>query len=123
LLRWLTEQRIPTAVATASSASTAQWHLARARLTGCFAAVLTRDDVTRRKPHPELFLRAAAALGANPAACLVVEDSAPGIEAACAAGMIPVLVPDLAPIPPSIRMKSFAELPDLHRLRALLAGS
>ena len=55
--------------------------------------------------------------------CLVVEDSAPGIEAGHAAGMMPVLVPDLAPVPPSTRMKSFAVLPDLHRLHALLAGS
>ncbi len=43
--------------------------------------------VTRGKPAPDLFLHAAQALGCAPAACLVVEDSPAGIEAAQAAGM------------------------------------
>lgn len=121
LLDWLQRQQIPRAIATASSSRTARRHLVRAGLEQCFAAVLTRDDVARRKPHPDLFLRAAAALGVARASCLVVEDSAPGIEAAHAAGMAAILVPDLAPIPPHIRMKSLAVLPDLHTVRALLA--
>jgi beta-phosphoglucomutase-like phosphatase (HAD superfamily) len=44
-------------------------------------------DVARGKPAPDLFLAAAAAEGADPAACLVVEDSVPGMTAARAAGM------------------------------------
>jgi HAD superfamily hydrolase (TIGR01509 family) len=123
LLGWLAERRIPAAVATSASAATAHAQLDRAGLRGGFAAVLTRDDVTRRKPHPDLFLSAAAALGVSPAGCIAVEDSAHGIEAACAAGMRAVLVPDLARVPPRIGTKSFAELPDLHRLHSLLAGS
>jgi HAD superfamily hydrolase (TIGR01509 family) len=54
------------------------------RFTGrIFSAV----DVTRGKPHPDLFLHAAAGMGADPAGCTVVEDSPIGIEAAQAAGM------------------------------------
>jgi HAD superfamily hydrolase (TIGR01509 family) len=123
LLDWLAARRIPAAIATASSAPTAHAHLARAGLGKRFVAVLTRDDAPRRKPHPDLFLHAAWSLGVAPAACLVVEDSAPGLEAGYAAGMMPVLVPDLAPVSTATRMKSFAVLPDLHRLHALLAGS
>jgi HAD superfamily hydrolase (TIGR01509 family) len=123
LLDWLAARRIPAAVATSASSATARAQLARAGFSRCFAALLTRDDVPRRKPHPDPFLLAAAALGVAPTDCLAVEDSAHGIEAAHAAGMRPVLVPDLAPVPPPIRLKSFAVLPDLHRLRALLAGS
>jgi len=48
---------------------------------------LCRDDVPHEKPAPDLFLAAASALSVEPEACLVVEDSAPGIAAARAAGM------------------------------------
>ena len=44
-------------------------------------------DVARGKPAPDVFLAAAAAEGVPPAACLVIEDSVPGIRAAVAAGM------------------------------------
>jgi HAD superfamily hydrolase (TIGR01509 family) len=47
----------------------------------------SKDDVARGKPAPDLFLAAAAAEGVAPAACLVVEDSVPGVRAAAAAGM------------------------------------
>jgi beta-phosphoglucomutase-like phosphatase (HAD superfamily) len=44
-------------------------------------------DVERGKPHPDLFLRAAAEMGVATARCAVVEDSLPGVRAAVAAGM------------------------------------
>jgi len=50
-------------------------------------AVVSSEDVTRGKPHPDLFLEAAARLGAAPQLCTVVEDSEVGIQAAQAAGM------------------------------------
>ncbi len=52
-----------------------------------FKVVLAREDVAHGKPDPELFLRAARALGYPPAECLVFEDSATGFEAARRAGM------------------------------------
>jgi beta-phosphoglucomutase-like phosphatase (HAD superfamily) len=42
------------------------------------------------KPAPDLFLQTAARSGVDPSQCIVVEDSAPGIAAAVAAGMTPV---------------------------------
>ncbi len=50
------------------------------------AAVVTFDDVTHGKPHPEPFLTGAARLGIDPARCLVVEDAPAGIAAGRAAG-------------------------------------
>jgi HAD superfamily hydrolase (TIGR01509 family) len=50
-------------------------------------AVFSVAMVARGKPAPDLFLHAAAAMGADPARCLVIEDSAPGIAAAKAAAM------------------------------------
>jgi beta-phosphoglucomutase len=50
-------------------------------------AVVSADDVTLSKPHPETFLKAAAALGVAPADCVVFEDVPKGAEAARNAGM------------------------------------
>jgi beta-phosphoglucomutase-like phosphatase (HAD superfamily) len=54
--------------------------------------VVTRDDEPRGKPAPDSFLEAARRLGTAPADCLAIEDSAPGLAAARAAGMHAVLV-------------------------------
>jgi beta-phosphoglucomutase family hydrolase len=77
-----------------------------------FDAVVTGDDVTRAKPHPEPFLAAAAAVHVPPQRCLVVEDSPSGIEAASRAGMRSVAVgPTSASLPATLRVASLAELP------------
>lgn len=48
---------------------------------------LAGDDVSSKKPDPEIYLTAAARLGVEPAACVVIEDSMVGLGAALAAGM------------------------------------
>ncbi|WP_197530388.1 HAD family hydrolase [Bythopirellula polymerisocia] len=55
-----------------------------------FAAKVTRVDVTRGKPDPQVFQIAAERLGAEPSECVVVEDAPAGIEAANRAGMASV---------------------------------
>ena len=52
-----------------------------------FGAVVTASDVTRGKPDPQVFLLGAERLGVPPSRCVVVEDAAPGLAAAKAAGM------------------------------------
>ena len=61
-----------------------------------FRTVVLGDDpaINRGKPAPDIFLLAARRLGATPAACVVVEDAPAGVEAARAAGMRVVAVPD-----------------------------
>ena len=54
---------------------------------GFFSVVVTIEQVLRSKPHPDMFLEAAHRLEVSPEACLVVEDSPAGVEAAKAAGM------------------------------------
>jgi mannitol-1-/sugar-/sorbitol-6-phosphatase len=65
--------------------------LASARLPFCGLPVpdvlVTSDDVTNGKPHPEPYLKGAERLGFDPADCLVIEDAPAGIQAARAAGM------------------------------------
>ncbi len=52
-----------------------------------FGAIVSADDVTISKPHPETFLKAAEILGVAPDACFVFEDAPKGVEAALNAGM------------------------------------
>ncbi len=85
LLSGLREREVPMAVA--SSSRNARVILERTGLAGAFACVVDGNDIARSKPDPEVFLRAAAGLGALPGACVVVEDARAGVEAALAAGM------------------------------------
>jgi HAD superfamily hydrolase (TIGR01509 family) len=63
--------------------------LATTGLTGLFAeeALFSAEAVARGKPHPDLFLHAAAAMGARPERSVVVEDTPSGVAAGTAAGM------------------------------------
>lgn len=56
------------------------------RFRSYFAAVITDSCVTHSKPHPEPYLVGAASVGADPAECIVFEDSFAGMEAGRAAG-------------------------------------
>lgn len=58
-------------------------------------AIATSEDVTRGKPHPDLFLTAARKLGVEPSSCVVIEDSDVGIECAKNAGMMALRFFDL----------------------------
>jgi pseudouridine-5'-monophosphatase len=59
-------------------------------------AIVCSDDpgITDAKPAPDIFLAAARALSADPADCLVIEDTPKGLEAALRAGMRAIVVPD-----------------------------
>ena len=58
---------------------------------------ITGGDVSQSKPHPETYLKAAAAAGAAPENCLVLEDSFNGIRSGRAAGAVVGMVPDTLP--------------------------
>lgn len=80
---------VPYCAATSSSPERAHHSLRAAGLAGRFAdRIYTVSMVARPKPAPDLFLHAAAAMGADPKHCLVIEDSDLGIAAAQAAGMM-----------------------------------
>lgn len=59
-----------------------------------FDAIVTGDDIPRNKPAPDIYLEGARRLAAPPALCLALEDSPPGAQAAAAAGMLVVAVPN-----------------------------
>ena len=77
-------------VAIGSSSRNARNVLDRLQITDLFDAISDGNSVERAKPQPDLFLHAAAQLGAPPARCAVIEDAESGIAAALAGGMLAV---------------------------------
>jgi HAD superfamily hydrolase (TIGR01509 family) len=106
LLDLLERRGVPKAVATSTRLERAYVLLDKLGLRHRFRTIIGGDEVEKGKPDPEIFLRAAERLAINPQHCVVFEDSGPGIRAAHAAGMIPVLVPDL--VPPSDDVRQLA---------------
>jgi HAD superfamily hydrolase (TIGR01509 family) len=120
LLDALRAAACPIALVTSSSRPTAEAHLAAGGIRAHFETLLTRDDVARGKPHPDLYLLAAQRLGVRPAACVAIEDSGPGIASAYSAGAIPLLVPDIVTPGAETLAKCAAVVPDLHAALTLL---
>lgn len=120
LLDQLDRAGLPHAVATSSARDKALHHLQRAGIAERFQAIITRDDVARGKPHPDLFLHAAHALGTPPGRCLALEDSYNGVRAAYAAGMPVIMVPDLLAPTEEMRGKCLAIVDDLHAVGTML---
>lgn len=93
LLELLESHQVPKAVATSAAWSLAEGMLAQHDLIRRFSFILTCDNVTHGKPHPEIYQLACSRLGIDPPRVVVLEDSAHGIRAAHAAGCIPVAIP------------------------------
>ncbi len=83
-----------------------------------FSVLVTAEDVPRHKPHPDPYLSAAAALGLEPGACLVVENAPAGIAAARAAGATCFAV--ATTLPPQRLGQAQAVFPGLAELAAHL---
>ena len=122
LLDWLDAHRVPRAVATSTRRARAVAKLAHACLLDRFGAIVGGDEVPRGKPEPDIYLEAARRVHAPPEACVVLEDSEPGVLAALAAGMRPIMVPDLAAPSPALRARGVPVMASLHDVRARLAS-
>lgn len=96
LIEALHARGIPLAIGTSSSRELCRVKLAAQAFGARFQVITCSDDpgVTSAKPAPDIFLKAAAELGAAPARCLVFEDTPKGVAAARAAGMAVIAVVD-----------------------------
>ena len=92
LLDELTRREVPIALATSSWRPWAEIVLASCGLDGRFPNSATGDEVEHEKPAPDIYLKAAGLLGLEPERCVAIEDTAPGIASAKAAGMRAVQV-------------------------------
>jgi HAD superfamily hydrolase (TIGR01509 family) len=120
LLSVLDTLRLPRCIATSTRRAMAEERLGSAAIRDRFSFLVCGDEVKQSKPAPDIFLKAAAELGAEPGTIMVLEDSENGIRAAAAAGMIPVMVPDLIQPSDSIRALCAKVATSLHEVASLL---
>jgi HAD superfamily hydrolase (TIGR01509 family) len=101
----LEQLSLPCCVASSGSHEKMQMTLGKTGLIDYFSGnIFSTSDVERGKPHPDIYLHAAASMGVDdPARCLVIEDSPIGVTGAVAAEM---------------KVFGFAELMPAHRLQA-----
>ncbi len=85
-LEHLMDQDIPLALATSSPRVNVDFVLQKTGTSRFFKTRLDASDVLHGKPHPEIYLKAAEAVGQKPSQCIVFEDSVNGIRAAREAG-------------------------------------
>ena len=121
LLDWLEVENVVRAVATSTRRDRAEAQLTQQGLLARFATLVGGNEVERGKPEPDIFLLAASRLAVAAADCVVLEDSEPGVRAALAAGMMPIMVPDLHRPSESLLAREPLVLPSLHDVRAHLA--
>lgn len=114
-LEFVASAGLPLALATSSGPDIVRERLGE--LCAAFDAIVTRADVARGKPHPDMYLEAARRLRAAPGKCLAVEDSPIGARAAIAAGMPVVVVPDLVAAPADIAAAAVGVYESLHAVR------
>lgn len=104
------------AVATSTRRESAEKTLHEIGVWDYLDAVVYGDEVERGKPEPDIFLRAAKAIGVNPSEAVVVEDSINGIKAGYAADMRVVHIPDTIAIDDDIRKLTYMVCADLNGL-------
>lgn len=101
-------------LAVGSSSKNTPKILERTALSAEFNAVADGNDISRSKPDPEVFIKAAEKLGVEPRLCAVVEDAEAGIQAAKAAGMLAIAVGDAKKSPlADLCLSNLRELPPL----------
>ena len=117
LLEWLDLQAIPRAVATSTRRERARAKLEQTALLARFRDIVGGDEVARGKPEPDIYVEAARRLGVPAVECIALEDSEPGVRAALAAGMTPIMVPDMHVPPEDLIALDLLVLPSLHAVR------
>lgn len=98
LLAELRERGIPTALVTMSVRRMAEQVVSSIPF-DAFDVVVSGDEVTEPKPHPEAYLKAAELLGVDPRQCVAIEDSVAGLASAVASGATTIGVPHIIPLP------------------------
>lgn len=94
VLQTLRERGLRIGMATSSVSTLALAFLERHKLRQFFDTVVGGEEVEHGKPNPDIYLRAAEKLEAQPAQCLVVEDALAGVQAGKSAGMTVAAIPD-----------------------------
>lgn len=116
IFEYIRNNGLKCAVATSTRRESAEKTLHEIGVWDYLDAVVYGDEVERGKPEPDIFLRAAKAIGVNPSEAVVVEDSINGIKAGYASGMRVVHIPDTIAIDDDIRKLTYMVCADLNGL-------
>ncbi len=116
IFEYIRNNGLKCAVATSTRRESAEKTLHEIGVWDYLDAVVYGDEVEHGKPEPDIFLRAAKAIGVNPSAAVVVEDSINGIKAGYAADMRVVHIPDTIAIDNDIRKLTYMVCADLNGL-------
>jgi HAD superfamily hydrolase (TIGR01509 family) len=121
LLATLGKAEIPIALATGTARARTFRRLDSVNIREHFAAIVTSEDVAYGKPAPDIYLEASRRIATPPGDCIVFEDSCAGVEAAAAAGMCVIMVPDLERPSHEIEEQAHRVLRSLEDAAAVLA--
>lgn len=113
LLDYLKARDIKIALATGTSRPSAEHHLKEVGILEMFDVIVCGTEVENGKPAPDVFLKTAELLGADPADCFVFEDSENGINAGFAAGMKCIGIEDVAIFGEEAKKRMFCQLDNL----------
>lgn len=116
IFEYIRNNGLKCAVATSTRRESAEKTLHEIEVWDYLDAVVYGDEVEHGKPEPDIFLRAAKAIGVNPSEAVVVEDSINGIKAGYAADMRVVHIPDTIAIDDDIRKLTYMVCADLNGL-------
>ena len=120
ILRFLEWKGCPVGLASSSSERNVREHIRRAGIDGYFQTVVGGDMVEHSKPLPDIYLLACGQLGTAPEETVAVEDSPNGLRSAHAAGLRPVMVPDLIAPTPEIEALLWKRCADLLEVKDFL---
>ena len=120
VLEYLKARGVSVGIASSTRKQIVEQRIGSVGLSGYFVGFLGGDAVRVSKPNPEIYLLACEEFGFEPKDTFAIEDSYNGIRAAAAAGMRPIMVPDL--VPPDKEMNHLAEVicRDLFEVREYL---
>lgn len=120
ILSWLKETGVKTAVASSTNTQTVTGHMERAGFLPYFQEIIGGDMVEHSKPRPDIYLMACRRLGVEPEKAAAIEDSPNGIKSAHAAGMLPIMVPDMVEPTAEIEALLFRKCGDLFEVKEFL---
>lgn len=120
LLTYLKENGYKVGLASSTKVEAVKSELKMAGIIQYFEVIVGGDMVKESKPSPEIYLLACKELGVNPKEAIAIEDSLNGIRAAYAAGMKPIMVPDLVEPTKEIQEMLYQKCSSLLEVRDFL---
>ncbi len=120
ILTYLKAAGYAVALASSTNKKNIMEHLTKTGLMCYFEEIIGGDMVKHSKPQPDIYLLACQALNVDPRNTIAIEDSPNGIKSAYAAGMKPIMVPDLITPTPDLESLLYAKCDNLLEVKELI---